>query len=70
MIRMAVSGEDIIGALNGAQHGLFVRFPFFARTIRLFTGKKRIDDNNCLPDLNLPTGGPEPFDNEASYFGL
>ena len=54
MIRVAVSGENIIGALDHFQHRRFIGFPFGAG-IRLSASKKRIDENDRLADLNLPT---------------
>ena len=60
MVRVAVPGENIIGALDHLQHGFFVSFPFRAGT-RFTARQKWIDENDRLPDLNLPAGVTQPF---------
>jgi hypothetical protein len=64
MIRVAMAGKNIIGALDRAQNCLFVGFPFRAG-IRFSARQKWIDENDRLPDLNLPTRVAEPFENDA-----
>ena len=36
------------------QHRRFVGFPLASGAIGLFTGEEGIDENDCLPGLNLP----------------
>jgi hypothetical protein len=64
---VAVPGESIVRALDRTQNRFF-GFPLFAYTIRLFPGEKRIDENDCLADLNLPTRGVFDFTLGSTLF--
>lgn len=60
MICMAVPSEDIVGAFDRFQHCLFVGLPLLTG-IRFATRQKWVDEDDCLPKLNLPAG-PSAFE--------
>ena len=59
MVGVAVAREDVIGAADNIQDGIFVGFPFFFRE-RLPAREERIDQNLGLSKLDLPACGTEP----------
>jgi len=67
MVGVAMAGEDVVGADDDLEDGLFVSLPLLSRG-RFLTGEEWIDQYLSLPDLNLPAGVAEPFKSNALGF--